>query len=225
MSRSTLPVALPNPQYVRRLPECTLVGVVHDHPASVERVRRIVREAAHETLALELPPLAVGLYRSHATETGPAGGEMSAAIEESGAAVVGIDGPSARFVRTFHRYLEREGIDEGTRGRLESHLETARRRAMRCRLAATELGRGRALDGDRVFDHDCDPESGREDRAADERSHVASARAAAAFSPPHVAHRDAIREECMAAAIRECPNPVVAVVGIGHLDELAARLR
>ena len=34
-----------------------LVGVVHDHPASVYRAVTLVRAAAPETLAVELPPI------------------------------------------------------------------------------------------------------------------------------------------------------------------------
>jgi hypothetical protein len=44
----------------------TLVGVVHDHPASVARVRAVVARRRPDVVALELPPLAVGLYEAHA---------------------------------------------------------------------------------------------------------------------------------------------------------------
>ncbi|WP_122088577.1 hypothetical protein [Halalkalicoccus subterraneus] len=220
LARST---TLPNPEYVRSLPGVTLVGVVHDHPASIARVRRVVRESDHETLALELPPLAVELYHAYAADS-ERGGEMSAAIRATDATVVGIDGPSTAFVRAFRRYLDRERVDEETRTRLRSSLRTASRRAVRCRLAATAVGRWLGADGTRSFTYDCDPGGDTDDLAADERSHVSMARAATAFSPPHVAHRDAIREECMAEALAELPAPVVAVVGIDHLDGIASRV-
>ncbi|ADJ15139.1 hypothetical protein [Halalkalicoccus jeotgali] len=222
MSNTLTPV--PNPEYVRRLPDLVLVGVVHDHPASVARVETVLGQWAHETLALELPPLALALYRSYASEDRGSGGEMSAAIRASDAPVVGIDGPGAGFARAFRRYVEREEPDSETLERLYESVRTASARAFRCQLAATEPGRRRGIEGDRSFTYECDPAGGIEELAADERSHVSMARAASAFSPPYVGHRDAIREDCMAEALGELPGPVVAVVGIDHLSGLVDRL-
>ncbi|MDL5361221.1 hypothetical protein [Halalkalicoccus sp. NIPERK01] len=223
---STTLSSLPNPEYVRTLPDLTLVGVVHDHPASVARVEAVVRDSSHETLALELPPLAIPLYRSYAADdSSDAGGEMSAAIRASAAPVVGIDGPGSGFARAFYRYIERENPDAETLERLYESVRTASARALRCRLAATGIGQRAGVEGERPFTYDCDPDDDIEDLASDERSHVSTARAATAFSPPHVAHRDAIREDCMAEALGELPGPVVAVVGIDHLEGLVARLR
>lgn len=224
---STLPKSLPNPEYVRTLPDLTLVGVVHDHPASVARVEAVLRDSSPETLALELPPLAIPLYRAYAIDDGfssKAGGEMSAAIRTSAASVVGIDGPSRGFARVFHRYIEREHLDSGTLERLYESVRTASKRAFRCRLAATRLGRRLGIEGERPFAYDCDPDGDIEELAADERSHVSMAQSATAFSPPHAVHRDAIREDCMATSLRELPGPIVAVVGIDHLDGLVSRL-
>lgn len=190
----------------------------------------MIRDSRPETLALELPPLAVGLYRSYAVNGFERGGEMSAAIRAAGATdagdttVVAIDGPSAAFTRVFHRYLDRESVDGDLRERLQASLRTAQSRALRCRLAATAIGQRLGVNGERPFTYDCDHGDDIGDLAADERSHVSMARAATAFSPPHVAHRDAIREECMAGALDELPAPVVAVVGIDHLDGITSRL-
>lgn len=216
--------SIPNPEYVRTLPDLTLVGVVHDHPASIVRVRSILRDSSPETLALELPPLALALYRSYAADDVSNGGEMSAAIRASDAPVVGIDGPSREFARAFYRYVERERPKRETLERLWSSVRTASRRALRCRFAATRLGRWLGIDGDRAFSYDCDPSGSIEELAACERSHVSAARSIEAFSPSHVSHRDAIREDCMADALGELPGPIVAVVGIDHLDGLVARL-
>lgn len=218
--------ALPNPEYIRSLPDLTLVGVVHDHPASIARVKTVLCESNPETLALELPPLALPLYRSHATteELPSAGGEMSAAIRASEAPVVGIDGPSRAFARAFYEYTSRERLDRQTLDRLYSGVRTASKRALRCRLAATATGRRLGIEAGRSFTYDCHPDAGIEELAADERSHVSAARSITLFSPPHVAHRDAIREDCMAAALGELRGPIVAVVGIGHLDGLVSRL-
>lgn len=215
-----------NPEYVRSIPDLTLVGVVHDHPASIERVRAVLHGANPETLALELPPLAIPLYRSYANDAAPptVGGEMSAAIRASDARVVGIDGPSRRFAHTVYRHLGRERIDSETLERLYGSIRVASERALRCRLAATAIGRRLGIDDERPFAYECDPDADGTDLAADERSHVSMARATTAFSPPHVAHRDAIREECMAEALGELPEPIVAVVGIDHLDGLVDRL-
>ncbi|KYH26734.1 hypothetical protein HAPAU_18380 [Halalkalicoccus paucihalophilus] len=225
---STTLSSLPNPEYVRTLPELTLVGVVHDHPASVARVEAVIRDSGPETLALELPPLAIPLYRTYATDAefpSNAGGEMSAAIRASTASIVGIDGPSSGFSRAFYRYIEREHLDSGTLERLYESVRTASKRAFRCRLAATAIGRRLELEGERPFTYDCDPAAGLVELAADERSYVSMARSATAFSPPHVAHRDAICEECMAKALCELSGPIVAVVGIDHLEGLVSRLR
>ncbi len=108
-----------DPNYVRTVSSgsdapVTLVGVVHDHPASVARVRSTVETTEHATLALELPPLALPLFEEYADDarTPPAfGGEMSAAIQASDARAVGIDGPSRRFLRTLARHVSRSAVD------------------------------------------------------------------------------------------------------------------
>ncbi|MCL7417303.1 MAG: hypothetical protein M8354_05625, partial [Halalkalicoccus sp.] len=104
-------------------------------------------------------------------------------------------------------------------------VRTASKRAFRCRIAATAAGRRSEIEGERPFTYDCDPTAELVELAADERSQVSMARSATAFSPPHVAHRDAIREECMAGALRGLSGPIVAVVGIDHLEGLVSRLR
>ncbi len=64
-----------------------VVGVVHDHPASLFRVAHLVETVEAAVLALELPPLAVPLFRLYARDdrTPPRlGGEMSVAVRAAG---------------------------------------------------------------------------------------------------------------------------------------------
>ncbi len=82
-----------------------LLGVVHDHPASVARVERVLEAVDPDVLALELPSAALPLYRTYAaggadeSDSPRFGGEMSAAIRASpDVDVVGID---ARTGRSF----------------------------------------------------------------------------------------------------------------------------
>ena len=72
-------------EFVRRVSNdagtVTLVGVVHDHPASSYRVRQVVEDVDPEVLALELPPISIPLYEQYASsDRNPPvfGGEMSA---------------------------------------------------------------------------------------------------------------------------------------------------
>lgn len=79
-----------NNDYLRTLPPrdsditVTLVGVVHDYPASIYRVRRLVEAHDPAVLALELPLLAIPLYREYARDEGfppSLGGETSTAVQ------------------------------------------------------------------------------------------------------------------------------------------------
>ncbi|PSQ01139.1 hypothetical protein BRC94_04635 [Halobacteriales archaeon QS_5_70_17] len=65
-----------NDEYVRRVPPgasgtgTVVVGVVHDHPASVRRVKALAAATDPDVLALELPPLAVPLLRRRVRRDG-----------------------------------------------------------------------------------------------------------------------------------------------------------
>ncbi|WP_323172062.1 hypothetical protein [Natrialba sp. PRR66] len=48
--------------------DCYLLGVVHDHPASINRVMRVADAVDPAVLALELPPAALPLYRVYARD-------------------------------------------------------------------------------------------------------------------------------------------------------------
>ncbi|ELZ04020.1 hypothetical protein [Natrialba asiatica] len=59
-------------QFCRRVSgpagDCYLLGVVHDHPASINRVMRVADAVDPAVLALELPPAALPLYRVYARD-------------------------------------------------------------------------------------------------------------------------------------------------------------
>lgn len=225
-----------NPEYVRTVSvgdadTVTLVGVVHDHPASVARVRSTIERTEHATLALELPPLAIGLFKEYAADsrsTPAFGGEMSAAIRASDATVIGIDGPSRRFYRALVRHAACDRPNRRELSRLLSATARATRHAVRCRIAGS-LARRSAIrvEVGSPRTYDCSPHDPPAVQAEDERAQVSQARAVLqAFSPPNLDRRDAVREDCMARMIadeREA-GPVVAVVGIDHLEGLESRL-
>jgi pheromone shutdown protein TraB len=212
----------------------TLVGVVHDHPASSYRVRRVVADVSPTVLALEVPPLAVPLYEQYATDerTPPAfGGEMSAAVQAATTdRVVGIDGPTPGFVARLARTLLRERASLPTAGQVARGLLVVARTALVCRLAATLAAlTSLRVEVDSPVVYDGVPSDDPARQAADEREHIVGAHSVLdALSPPRaVRFRDETREAHMAERLRELRegDDVVAVVGYGHLDGLVERLR
>ncbi len=212
----------------------TLVGVVHDHPASVYRTRRIVMDREPDVVALEIPPLAVPLYRQWAntSQTPPtAGGEMSAAIQATrGSTHIGIDGPSRSFITRLISTLFAEQPSAST-------VSATLRRL--CRLFGTTLGyRLEASLGPlggrnrRRTDTGREPERGRlhdpATQAADERRRLGQARSVLELlpQPREAVIIDRVREDHMATQLTMFSNQeVVAVVGRDHLDPVTKRLR
>ncbi len=235
LSRMASPPDLPDdprlsPETIRQCGRVTLVGVVHDHPASVHRARAVAAAVAPDVLALELPPLAVPLHERHADadESPPArGGEMSAAVQAApDAEVVGVDGPDRRFLRVLAGRLRRNRPDATTARRLVAGLGSVTRHALACRIAAA-LGR-HGPDRRRDGDYDCTRDDPPAAQATDERRHR---RRSAAFArvveqPRPVRVRDETREESMARHLTALADEgrVVAVVGQAHLDPVADRL-
>ncbi|WP_336133575.1 hypothetical protein [Natronomonas amylolytica] len=226
-------------EYVREVPResgtLTLVGVVHDHPASVYRVQQVVEGIDPEVLALELPPMSVPLFEQYAeTDRTPPvfGGEMSAAIQAAAPeTAVGIDRPTGGFFRSLGRKLLRERPSPATVRNVVSSAASTTKHAVLCRLAAAVAARTSIrLEVDAPVPHDIDREAAPEDQATDEheqiqrsRSFMAAFRTASRSRASRLA--DAAREEEMAARLSEHrEGDVVAVVGIDHLDSLAERL-
>jgi pheromone shutdown protein TraB len=210
-----------------------LVGVVHDHPSSVTRVTRVLDLVEPETLAVELPPLAMPLFERYADDPHRPprlGGEMSAAIQSTDSPTVGIDAPTRTY---FSRLVERVREERPSRevlGRLARDLGSAVAHALACRVASvvadyTPLRL-------RVYDpivHSCSLVDTAHVQAADERTFLDRRDALfRAVSPPTSTRlidgaREAAMSDLLDRARRE--GSVVAVVGMEHLDDVEADLR
>jgi len=210
-----------------------LVGVLHDHPASLYRVQAIVESEDPDLLALELPPLAVPLAAQpwrRPLVVGLLGGEMSAAIQAAATdRVVGIDGPTPSFFRQLARRLVRERASASTALQTLRSAVSITKDAVACRVAAAvtansrfEVGVGTSTGYETGWSDD--PST----QAEDEHSQITRANAVlSAFEQPPSAHyRTTTRERHMAERLRasSTDGDVVAVVGMGHLDAVAGRL-
>lgn len=214
----------------------TLVGVVHDHPASCCRVQHHVRKTGPEILALELPPSAVPLFREYAStsRTPPVfGGEMSTAVQAAeGATVVGIDRPTGSFCLKLVRNLLRERPSPAAVRKVLRNTVAAMRHALVCRLTASVAARTSVrIEVDSPTDHLTDRTDSPAVQADDERTQVRRSRTfmnAFQTSSSSRASRleDATREEQMAERLTDLSSDgsVVAVVGIDHLDPLVELL-
>ncbi|WP_435358529.1 hypothetical protein [Haloarchaeobius sp. DFWS5] len=232
-----------NPDHVRVVPETdtdgqvALLGVVHDHPASVHRVQYVIERFVPDVVALELAPLAIPLFERYATDdrTPPSrGGEMSAAIQAMGpdASVVGIDAPTRSFLRTVVGELRDEEAPEPIARRVARDVYDLSRHALQCRVAATAGPMGLVSMEQTVqhIDHDCSATDPPAVQADDEQRFVARNRALrqATETPLPISVLDTAREKTMArhlSSLRTDHGAVVAVVGLEHLDAVAARLR
>lgn len=212
----------------------TLVGVVHEHPASVHRAAAVVRGRNPDVLALELPPLALSLYVEYAAderEPPVYGGEMSAAVQAADTdRIVGIDGPSLGFLGRLSRRLlsDRPGGD-AVRGVLRG-LRSATREAVACCVAGVVASRtSLAVAVGRPVDHDCTRHDDPARQASDEQRQIRRARAVMdAVEPSRAAQfRDEVREAHMADRLETLrpEGDVVAVVGYGHLSSIVEHLR
>jgi len=223
----------------RRLPAAgrkravTLVGVVHDHPASKYRVRAVVDTERPDVLALELPPLALPLFLEYASDDRepPAfGGEMSAAIQAAETErIAGIDGPSVSFARKLLGTLVRGQHPEASLPGVARRFAAVTKHALTCRVAATLARKtGCTVQVDRPTPHDTDWTDDPAVQASDEQRQIRTARTVMnAFQGPGArAVQKTARERHMADRLETLrkEGAVVAVVGIGHLDALAERL-
>jgi hypothetical protein len=210
-----------------------LAGVVHDHPASRYRARSIVEATDPNVLALELPPMAIPLFERYADEDHPqpaSGGEMCAAIRAgTPSAIVGIDGPTPRFLWRLVGTIYRREVELSTLRTLVSGAVSVSTHALACRLATVSRGSPiprRAIDS--TEDHDSDVSDPPREQAADERAQIQKATSVQTIfgESAAVRLRDDVREAHMADRLStlRTDGTVVAVVGVGHLDSLAERL-
>ena len=233
------------PQFCRHLHgdgPVTLLGVVHDHPASVARVELLLEQLEPDVLALELPAAALPLYRRYAHEgtndEPPAyGGEMTAAIRAApDADVVGIDAPNWSFVRRLATRLLADRVAPSTARRVLSSLGGATRTALTCRVAATvSNATSTTIACDDPIEYACSTDDSPARQAEHERSHVAGVKTLLQLQATAddgddelsaTGYRDETREACMIdhlESLRE-DGSVVAVVGVDHLDALETAL-
>lgn len=210
----------------------TIVGVVHDHPASVYRARHVVSERDPDVLALELPPLAVPLYEAYAAgEQSPPtfGGELSGAAQAARTDdIAGIDGPTLGFARRLGRRLWRNRASAATVSRSARSLLSITKTALACRLAAPVTARtGLTVAVGSPVHHETTGDPA-DVQATDERRQIRTATAVVdAFeTSPSSRYRTVSRESHMAdriEALRE-RGDVVAVVGAGHFESLCERV-
>ena len=212
-----------------------LVGCVHDHPASVYRVRALVEALRPDVVAVELPGLAVPLFEAVGRESDgepSTGGEMSEALAagvETGAERVGIDTLDGRFARSLARELRRESPSLGTIRRVLESVSNVSRHALSCRLSAA-LGRyGTAAPVERrTYEHEVDTGAPPAVQADDEQRQLTrSLSVLRAFERP-VANDvvDAARERTMVSHLLPLATRggVVAVVGFDHLSGITELL-
>ena len=215
-------------QYVRLIdatPEpVVLLGVVHDHPASVYRARRTVAALDPDVVALESPDAVTPVFEKRAREDDPAGGEMTAAVAAAGDAdVVGVDAPGKGTLRSLATVLADERPDASAAAGSLQNLVRIGTHAARTRLQAAGVPT-RWLGGE--FDHsqeyDCSPDDPAGEQAAHESTRLErSTSLLRAFDPPAAMRvLDAIRERQMGRRIASlaADDVVVAVVGFSHLD-------
>lgn len=211
----------------------TLVGAVHDHPASRYRASKVVADRQPDVLALELPPLALPLFEQYARDdrSPPVfGGEMSAAIQAASTdRIVGIDGPTAGFFARLARELHRTDASLSTARDVLSGFLTATKHATVCRAASAVASlTGVRLEVDSPASYGADVTDDPAAQAADERQHLDRARSVLdALEPRHATElRDSTRETHMTENLDELrrEGDVVAVVGQDHLDAIATQL-
>lgn len=225
-------------QYIRCIPgrddnPVLLVGVVHDHPASVVRTIRTLELFTPETLAVELPPLAMPLFEQYASDDHRPprlGGEMSAAIQTADRPAIGVDAPTWTYLAHLVALVRRERPSLNVLGRLGKDLASAAAQALSTRVAGVVASHSPVRL--RVYTpivHDCSLVDPAGVQADDERAYLdrRDALFRAIRAPESIRLIDDARESAMSARLDEARTngSVIAVLGMEHLDDVASELR
>lgn len=222
-------------EYIRHItttnPPVVLVGVVHDHPASIHRVEAIIDALDPGVVAVELPDLLIPSFTA-AIETGDAvGGEMTAAIRAADTtSVIGIDVPSRGLGSALIAALSTHEPDLSTTVRTLRSVGKMIGHTAIGRLASSGVpGLPTIRDLEHSQDYDIPADARPQSQADHEAAHLGrSTTLLRAFEPPPATRlMDAIREAHMADRLGSVRHekPVVAVVGYSHLDGITAALK
>lgn len=223
------------PEYVRVIDDAdgdpvVLVGVVHDHPASVYRTRAVVDAVGPDVVALETPDALVSLFETYAESGVDAGGEMTAAVATAASAtVVGVDVPDRRStvalasaIRNTDASLRTVARTVHGFGRLVAH--TARGWLRAAGVPDRLVGEPNGV----TQEYDCPPDATPAQQAGHESDHVRrTTTLLRSFDPPPATRiLDDARESYMAHRIAHLrtDSSVVAVLGFSHLDAVEAKL-
>ena len=208
-----------------------LVGVVHDHPASIHRVEAVIDAVSPATLAVELPELLVPAFGTTDDTQDDVGGEMTAAIDAAGSTpVLGIDVPSLGTVRALAAELRDRDVESRTALRTIRETWRITTHAILGRLAHEGVPRLPTV-ADLEFgqEYDLPADATPAAQAAHEATHLRrSTTLLRTFEPPAATRlMDAVRERHMSErldAIR-ADGAVVGVVGYGHLEAIESALQ
>jgi hypothetical protein len=219
------------PEFVRTVNDgpspVLLVGVVHDHPASMARVRTLVDRVEPDLIAIELPDILVPVVEDASSELG---GEMAAAVSvDATTPAVGIDVPGRGTGRSLLAELRTRDVSPGTLRETVRSLGTITARAVAGRLARLDLPVLPSLNSlEYGHQYGLDGDASPRQQAAHELSHLQRSRSLLeTFEPPPATEfLDAIRERHMANRIANLrkKGSVVAVVGHGHLNAIGTAL-
>jgi pheromone shutdown protein TraB len=210
-----------------------LVGVVHDHPASTYRVAHLIEAFPPDVVAVELPPLAMPLFRIYAEDryTPPRmGGEMSMALQAfDDGRTVGIDAPNLAYFRRLAGLLREEDLSLGLVRELLTSSSIGVGQAIACRIGAVLASwtplRLRVYD---VFRHEATFLDSPAAQAEDEASHISQENALLRIieAPRGMELIETAREETMATTLRDLrrEGDVTAVVGRNHVEPLYSLL-
>lgn len=231
--------------------QVVLVGVVHEHPASVYRVEQAVQTLDPDVIALELPSLALPLFEQYARARGgeseqapaesdelgadgdgpvPPGGEMSAAIDAADdTRTVGIDLPNVRYGGAVIDAVREESLSVDDVAKTIRAFGSQFSHAVHCRTAYYASRVGITLDPQvDSGEYDSRLTTSPHTQAAEEAKLVGAGTALLrAFNrPPALRTFDSAREAAMADALSDlrADGSVVAVVGHAHLNAITERL-